>query len=71
MDVAVEQSIKDGLDGTFKGGIYSGTLQNDGVGIAPFHDFDSKVSADVKSQLDTIKQGIEDGSISVDPKSYL
>jgi basic membrane protein A and related proteins len=71
MDVAVENSLKQGLDGTFKGGIYTGTLQNNGVGIAPFHDFDSQISADVKSQLTTIKQGIEDGSISVDPKSYL
>jgi basic membrane protein A and related proteins len=71
MDVAVENSLKQGLDGTFKGGVYSGTLQNNGVGIAPFHDFDSQISADVKSQLTTIKQGIEDGSISVDPKSYL
>jgi basic membrane protein A and related proteins len=71
MDVAVENSLKKGLDGTFKGGIYTGTLQNNGVGIAPFHDFDSQISADVKSQLTTIKQGIEDGSISVDPKSYL
>jgi basic membrane protein A len=70
MDVAVSDAIKSGVDGTFKGGIYSGTLENDGVGIAPFHDFDSQVSADVKSQLDTIKQGIIDGSISVDPKDY-
>jgi basic membrane protein A len=71
IDVAVEDAVKQGVDGSFKGGIYSGTLENDGVGIAPFHDFDSQVPADVKSALDTIKQGIEDGSISVDPKSYL
>ena len=25
-------------DGSFKGGVYSGTLANDGVSIAPYHD---------------------------------
>jgi basic membrane protein A and related proteins len=70
MDVAVEAATKSALDGSFKGGIYSGTLQNGGVGIAPFHDFESKVPADLKAELNTIKQGIESGSISVDPKDY-
>ncbi|MHC2184699.1 basic membrane protein A [Rathayibacter agropyri] len=44
---------------------FVGTLDNDGVGIAPFHEFESKVSADLKGELDTIKQGIIAGSITV------
>ena len=48
---------------------YVGTLENDGVGIAPFHNFESKVSPDLQGELDTIKSGIIDGSIKV--KSYL
>ncbi len=71
IDVAVLASIKDVVNGTFKGSSYIGTLANDGVGIAPFHDFDSKVPASLKSKLDDIKKGIIDGSISVDPKTYL
>jgi basic membrane protein A len=70
MDVAVEGAIKASLDGTFEGGVYSGTLENAGVGIAPFHDFESQIPQELKDQLDTIKQGIQDGSISVDPKDY-
>jgi basic membrane protein A len=70
MNVAVEGSIKSSLDGSFQGGVYSGTLQNGGVGIAPFHDFESQVPQSLQDQLDTIRQGIEDGSISVDPKDY-
>jgi basic membrane protein A len=48
---------------------YVGTLENDGVGIAPFHNFESKVNPDLADKLDTIKQGIIDGSIPVN--SYL
>lgn len=71
MDVAVEDAIKAVIDGTFQGGTYVGTLENNGVGIAPFHNFDSQVPADLKSKLDELKAGIIDGSISVDPKTYL
>ncbi len=48
---------------------YVGTLENDGVGIAPFHNFESKVSPSLAGELDTIKAGIIDGSIPV--QSYL
>src|SRR6266496_2428513 len=68
MDVAVQTAIKNAVDNQFKGGTYVGTLQNDGVGIAPFHDFDSQVPQKLKSDLDTIKQGIVSGSISVKPQ---
>lgn len=48
---------------------YVGTLENDGVGLAPFHNFDSKISDTLVSELDTVKAGIIDGSIPV--TSYL
>jgi basic membrane protein A len=48
---------------------YIGTLKNDGVGIAPFHNFESKVAPTLQGELDTIKAGIIAGSIPV--KSYL
>ena len=55
--------------GTFKGGNYIGTLANDGVGIAPFHDFDSQVPASLKSELQQISTGIQNGSIQTPTKS--
>jgi len=70
MDVAVQSAIKSAVDNQFKGGTYVGTLQNDGVGIAPFHDFDSQVPQKLKDDLNTIKQGIVSGSISVKPQDY-
>jgi basic membrane protein A len=48
---------------------YVGTLENNGVGIAPFHNYESKVSDTVSAELDDIKAGIIDGSIKVN--SYL
>ena len=39
------------------------------MGLAPFHDFESKVSPDLQGELDAIAAGIIDGSIPV--KSYL
>ncbi len=55
--------------GNFDATPFVGTLKNEGVGLAPFHDFESKVSPDLQSELDTISAGIIDGSIPV--KSYL
>lgn len=53
-----EELIKMAKDGKFPTGNFYGT-----VGMAPFHDLDSKVSADVKAKMDTITKGITDGSI--------
>lgn len=63
---AVEQAAK----GTFKGGNYTGDLANNGVSLAPYHDFSSKIPASVQSELVKIKAGIIAGKISVDPNKY-
>ncbi len=65
MDSTVVEAIKEAKDGTFKGGVIVGTLASGGVGLAPFHDLDSAVPADLKAELDKIAAGIKDGSISV------
>lgn len=59
-DVVVEAG-NDAFDPT----PYVGTLENDGVGIAPFHDFEGKVNDTLQAELDEIKAGIIDGSIEV------
>jgi basic membrane lipoprotein Med (substrate-binding protein (PBP1-ABC) superfamily) len=42
-----------------------GDLANGGTGLAPFHQFDSKVSSDLKGELDKIKQDIISGTIKI------
>jgi basic membrane protein A len=65
MDSTTVEAIKEAVDGTFKGGVVVGTLASGGVGLAPFHDLDGQVPADLKAELDKIAAGIKDGSISV------
>jgi basic membrane protein A len=69
IDVGVSDAVLAAGQGNFDATPFVGTLENKGVGLAPFHDFESKVSPDLQGELDTISQGIIDGSITV--KSYL
>lgn len=66
MGEAVESVIKEDLEGNFDPTPYIGTLENSGVALAPFHDLDSVVSAETKTQLEEISKGIIDGSIKVE-----
>jgi len=63
---AVEASVKEVADGSFKGGTYVATLANNGLGLAPFHEFDSKVPASLKSGVDALKAKIVSGEVTVD-----
>ena len=67
--LAVKTSVLAAASGSFKGGNYIGTLANGGVSLAPFHDFDSKVPASLKSELQQISTGIQNGSIQTPTKS--
>ena len=67
MDVAVYNQIQSVIDGTYQGGIVTGTLENNGVDIAPFHDNESAVPDAVKSALPDLKQGIISGDIKTSP----
>jgi basic membrane protein A len=69
MDVAVTDAIKSAQDGSFTNKPYVGTLENDGTSLAPFHDFDSKVPAELKSELDALKADIISGKITIDSKA--
>ena len=64
MDVAVYDSIKAVLDGTFKGGFYSGTLENNGVGLATIS---STVPADLTAKVEQVKADILAGKVKVNP----
>jgi len=53
------------IDGSFEGGTnYISTLANGGVGLAPFYDYEDDVSQEMKDELEAVKQGIIDGSVS-------
>ena len=67
---AVYNTIKQEVQtGTFDAKPYIGTLANDGVGIAPWHDFDSKLTPELKAQVDALKAQIVAGTLKVVSKS--
>lgn len=69
MDVAVFEAIKEAKDGKFTNTSYVGTLKNGGTGLSPFHEFESKVPAELKSELDQLKTEIESGKIKIESQS--
>ena len=66
VDVAVYNYLKTVVDGSVTAGISIGNLQNGSVGLAPFHDWDSKIPAELKAQIQRASDGIMNGSITID-----
>lgn len=58
IDQGVAELLKQVQAGTFKGGNHTGK-----VGLAPFHEFDSKIPADLKAKLEDLRKQLEDGSL--------
>ena len=67
MDATTFQVIQSVVDGTFQGGVDAvGTLVNGGVGLAPFHDLESMVPAELAAEVEALKAEIIAGTISLD-----
>lgn len=66
VDVAVYNYLKTVADGSVQAGISTANLQNGGVGLAPFHDWDSRIPANLKARIQKASDGIKDGSIKID-----
>jgi basic membrane protein A len=71
IDVAVFNAIQGVVDDTFEGGLFVGTLENEGVGLAPFHELEDQVSDETKAELEEIRSGIIAGDISTKGVDYL
>jgi basic membrane protein A len=65
IDVSVLDVIKKNSGGDLGGEDYSGTLDNAGVLLAPFHDLDAQIPADLKSEIQALDAAIKDGSVKV------
>lgn len=70
---SVEDTIKAGSEGTFSSDPYVGTLENGGVSIAPYHNFEDKVPAELKDAIIKLEEQIKSGELKVEsdasPKS--
>ena len=66
VDNAVYLVVKDAAAGKFPGGQnLTFGLKDDGVGIAPFHDFDSKVPQSIKDAVAKAETDIKSGAVVV------
>lgn len=63
VDVAVYEYLKAVNDGTDKAGIFTANLSNGGVGLAPFHDWDSKIPQEVKDKIAEATSALISGTI--------
>lgn len=66
---AVYKSVTDDAGGNFATTDYIGTLKNNGTGLSPYHDFDSKVPAGLKQEIETAKADIVSGKIKITSKA--
>ncbi|MDF2573448.1 MAG: family transporter substrate-binding protein [Agromyces sp.] len=69
IDVGTYEAVVAAGEGDFDPSPFIGTLENEGVGVAPFHDFEGKISDTLQGELDDLKAAIIAGDIEV--KSYL
>ncbi len=67
MDVSVTAAITESVEGTFSNELYVGTLENGGVGLSSYHDFEGEIPQELKDKIEELKAGIIDGSITVTP----
>jgi len=65
MTDATDKIVTDASKGSFTGDAYIGTLDNEGVGLAPLHDWESKVDPALVKEVDALKAKIISGDIVV------
>jgi basic membrane protein A len=65
IDVAVYDAVEMVVDDRFEGGAWVGVLANEGVGLAPFHEFEDDVPADLKDEIQKVRADLVTGEVSV------
>jgi basic membrane protein A len=66
MGPAVFDTVKEAADGGYSAEPYVGTLENEGIGLAPFHDFDGEVSEELKGEIEALQEQIISGDLVVE-----
>ncbi|MEV0868454.1 BMP family ABC transporter substrate-binding protein [Brachybacterium paraconglomeratum] len=69
MTTGVEDVIGGAAEGEYDATPYVGTLENGGVGLAPFHDFEDEVPAELSGEIETLTQEIIDGTVVVESEA--
>jgi basic membrane protein A len=57
------------VNGNFSAEPYVGTLENEGVGLAPYHDFEGDVPAELDERIQELREQIISGELTVESPS--
>ena len=68
IDNSVFQAVERGLNGEPPQATFLSNLENEGVGIAPFHDYEDQIDQEVKDTIAEMQQMIIDGELK--PSDY-
>jgi len=66
---AVFDTVDQAVAGNFSSEAYVGTLENAGIDIAPFHDFETAVPSELADNIEALKASIIAGDLTVDSPS--
>lgn len=58
VDIATADAVRDFAAGTLESGIRTATLANDGVGLAPYHDWEERIPDTCKAAVDDARAAI-------------
>jgi basic membrane protein A len=65
LTTSVTEYAKAAASGTYPTGSYIGTLANNGTGLAPYHDFATKVPSALQAEVQQVKADIISGKITI------
>jgi basic membrane protein A and related proteins len=63
MDVAAGDAVRDYAAGTLAAGIQLATVENGGVGLAPYHDQEANISDECKAAVAEAEEGLRAGTV--------
>ncbi len=66
IDVSVTAAVERGLNDEAPQAVFVSTLENGGVDLGPFHDYDADISAETKSEIEALKAAIIAGTVKVE-----
>ncbi|WP_309125778.1 BMP family ABC transporter substrate-binding protein [Kocuria sp.] len=69
MSTSVQDVVETAAGGQFDNTPYVGTLENEGVGIAPFHDQQEAVGEELAAEVEQLRQDIIAGTITVESQN--
>jgi basic membrane protein A and related proteins len=66
MGPAVFDTVAEAVEGSYSSEPYVGTLENEGIGLAPYHDLESAVPAELADEVEALKEQIISGDLVVE-----